>query len=461
MAEDWSLRGLRIARRLVATAVGIALLGLLATELTRARPALTLSGGDASGRRHALADLLATHAEDAGADVTVVPTDGSLDALDRIMAGTLDAALVQGGLGNRAGVAQVASLGVEPLQLVVAPDVVPGPDLSGLAGREVNLSARGTGTREVATRVLDFAGLGADAGLHPHGLSYRALDVLDESGLPEATFVTSVVPSPTVSRLVDEHGWRLAPVPFVDALALRDIALLRVTIPAGAYGVRPAVPEEPLVTVGTRLLLVARADLPKRHVRRLLDAMFDGRFFADAALPRVAEADVADAAEYTVHPGTRAWLGRNEPLVTSGDLEGLESLRSLLASAGFAAWLLWRWLRKRRFAGFEHFIDAVTAIEKEALEHERAEVIDLDAVIELRARLAELKSDALHRYTARQLQGEEAMGTFLAHVSDARSFLDGMILHERDRREEEAREATSRQVSERIARALEDPGDPA
>jgi hypothetical protein len=92
---------------------------------------------------------------------------------------------------------------------------------------------------------------------------------------------------------VTKHGYRLIPLPFAEALALEslerppednqqpakkgEIVLERIQttlIPAFTYSIEPPVPDKPLATLGTRLLLVAHKHVPGRAALELVQATY-------------------------------------------------------------------------------------------------------------------------------------------------------------------------------------------
>src|SRR5262249_25416733 len=119
----------------------------------------------------------------------------------------------------------------------------------------------------------------------------------DTARLPDAVFLVSSLPAPTTNYLVTRHGYRLVPLPFAEAFALRSLVeamgdsqlgpaeehivmgrIQATVIPAFTYGVEPAVPEQPLPTLGARLLLVAHQDVPARAVYQLVEATYGAEF---------------------------------------------------------------------------------------------------------------------------------------------------------------------------------------
>src|SRR5262249_39970032 len=151
----------------------------------------------------------------------------------------------------------------------------------------------------LATAILEFVGLQPRERDPVHGyvpLNFarqRLFEEQDTTRLPDAVFLVSTLPSSTTRYLVTKHGYRLVPLPFAEALSLESlekaaeddpqaprqdqVVLGRIqpsTIPAYTYGIVPPVPEQPLPTLGTRLLLVAHKDVPPRAVFQLVEEIY-------------------------------------------------------------------------------------------------------------------------------------------------------------------------------------------
>lgn len=479
MATRWGalVSDADLRRRMVVllSASGVALvvgLSLLAVARHPARWALRVTAGDKLGQRHALGEILARQARVRGVELSLVPTQGSEEALRKLEEGAFDLALVQGGLEAGPGVRQIASLLPEPLHLLVRPELEAG-GLSGLRGKRLNLSTLGSGTRQLALETLRFAGLEPRRDFVDEARSYEELEALPDAALPDGVFLVSQLPSPVAADFVHRRGYRLLALPFGEALGLRDPSLDSVVIPAYAYGYLPPVPPEGCPTVAPRLLLVARRDVPDRAVMALLETLFSGELAREARIQVISPDVLQRFSKLPVHPGTLAFIRRSEPVVTHETIDNLESLRSFFVSCAVAAFLLWRWQVRRRSLGFESYIEEVSRIERRALELELASTLDLRELLKIRQRLSELKNDALDRFNAGALKGEELMASFLTHVTDVRNYLNGLVLHERDRIEDQAgqdvgqiaalwRRAVEREGhSGRLARPpLDTPGEP-
>ena len=243
---------------------------------------LRVTAGDKLGRRYEIAQVLAAEAAKRGVAMPISDSTGSADALQKVSDGTLDCALIQGGIGTAPHVREVAVLAQEPLHLLVkheSADAVNTQGLRALRGKTINLSTKGSGTRRVALTALEFADMKTGRDYTDEYVSYEQLETRSYRYLPDALFSVSLIPSPVVEFLVRKHGYRVVPVRFARALSLRHPTLHEISIPPFAYGMVPVpTPPETVTTVGTQLLLIARDDVPEAAVKTLLMAVFDGDF---------------------------------------------------------------------------------------------------------------------------------------------------------------------------------------
>jgi hypothetical protein len=361
-----------------------------------------------------------------------------------------------------AAVRQVAALHAEPLHLLVKPEI--GPEvaarLSKLGGRRVNLGEPGSGTYCLASAVLAFAGLGPGRYVAERRGYAELMAEADPAALPDAVFTISTLPSRVARHLVARYGYRLVELPFAEAFALSTLDEGRslpagepadevrrehvydAVIPAFTYGVEPGVPPGPTRTLGTRLLLVAHARVAEGVVGRLLDVLFASRL-SQVVYPPLLPELLNLPPELEPHPGTTAYQNRAQPLSTGGFIDLAEKWFSMAGVTAGGAVCLWQWLRRRarrrQDRGFESYIVKVADVERRAAEQELSAGLDLPALLGLRRELARLKQEALEKFAAGDLEGEELMSGFLAHAGDTRTYITRLILHQRDNLEEDAR----------------------
>jgi TRAP-type uncharacterized transport system substrate-binding protein len=469
------------------TAIGLALYFALHEAQDR-QVRMRLTAGQEEGTRHRIALELRREATRRNLFIEVHPTAGSPDALQAIESGQVDAALVQGGLEMRDSplLRQVATLHVEPLHLLVKEEIhrQVARGLAGLRGKLINLGEPGSGSRLLAIDVLEFSGLKSGRDFTASNLGYADLErETDRSRLPDAIFTVSTLPSPIVRRLVTKQAYRLVPLPFLEAFTLgaldqEDASTRRsvetpmridrrhvydALIPAFVYEVEPGVPPEPIHTLGTRLLVVARRDLSASTVRRLLDVVFNSPF-SQVIQPPLDTRLLELQPELPWHDGTTDFVRRNSPLIAGDVIDVVEKEVSILGVLAGGILCLVQWLRRRyrwrRERGFEAYILRVAGVERRALELSRAPALDLPALLQLQEELTLIKGEALQRFADGELDGEELMSGFLTHASDARDFLVRLILHERDNLEEKA--LTQRRKPEALwAEAVREPTQPA
>ncbi len=475
---------------------------------------LSLSAGSRAGLRHEFAEILARCAAPERLRLALHATAGSEDALQRLEAGELDLALVQGGFRAErfANIRLITALHVEPLHLLVRQELLAGAtqSLAALRGHSVNIGPLGSGTHDLALAVLMFAGLD-EADTRIEVRRYDELLALPTAQLPDAIFTVSSLPSPFVRELVVRHGYQLAPLPFGEAFALaglqdearagvpspqdapppivatkpsaglttpaapsraappghvgedKDMDVDRVhiyetVIPAFTYAVDPPVPPTETRTLGARLLLVARTGVPPPAVERLLHVIYTSGYTAHLTRPPLEPATLDLPPEFPLHPGAERYRDRNKSLITSDVYDTFEKTINILAILGTTALSVWlalrrRWKRRRQI-GFAGYMKRVTEIERRALELEQAAELKLRELLDLQHKLSQLKVEALERLAGGDLDADDLTTSFLAQVNDARSYLTRLILHERDNLEAAAVEGNKslRELWERARR---------
>lgn len=450
----FSIFGFRITGPVILATIVIAVAALWLVNDRRSRTyALTMTAGSASGARAQLAAHLLPEAARQGVGITLSPTAGSAEALEKVASGALDAALVQGGLPAPPGVLQLAALYPEPLHLLVRPELE-GQSLTALRGKRVNLGPGGSGTRVLAIKVMDFAGLRAGVDFQPLDLTYEVLEGMAEAEKPDAIFMVQSLPSPLAGDLVRRHGYRLNGIPFGESLEFRDLSIVEVSIPRMMYSVEPAVPSENLATLGNHMLLVANERVSEEAVECLLGAVYAGDFARHANLPMLLTHAEVGLPEYPYHPGAERFKKRQEPILRSDVIDNIESMRSFGVSIAIAIFLAWRWYDRRKAFGFQEYIRSVTKIESQVTTMEKNATLDLATILRLRNELGELKNEALEKFTSGELKDDELMASFLQHVMDARDYLNSLLLHERERLERIALRGQNAQAQEKSMQAL-------
>jgi TRAP-type uncharacterized transport system substrate-binding protein len=455
----------RRAWQWLAPAVGVAALGLAAYlyfHTPRGRTyRLTMSGGNPASTRHQVAETIGRELASCGLNLETQFTRGSEESLDLVNSGAIDCAFVQGGLGvgDRPNVRLVAMMQIEPLHLLVKKELAEkvAERLTALDGKTVNVDQPATGTHTLAVAVLAFAGLtehveGKRGGYHAREFDLEKLMTANASELPDAIFLAASLPSRVTTHLVTQHGYQLVPLPFGEAFALSSMSqqsaqyqgshttdkgrTYPVTIPAFTYGVEPPTPPRPLPTLGNRLLVVANKGVDPRPIERMIDGIYSSRF-AQVIRPPLDAKMMEMAPELPWHDGAEAYRRRNRPIVSGMIMDSTQKGFAIFAAAASGLFVLWQWFRQRsqflRDRGFSKYINKIAYIETTASHVERDQIGGLALLHELRDKLADLKSEALARFTEGQLTGHELMEGFLVQANDVRDYIRDLI-----RRQEEA-----------------------
>jgi TRAP-type uncharacterized transport system substrate-binding protein len=422
---------------------------------------LTATAGNALGMRHKLAERLRGELARRSTALELRPSRGSEEALDWVNRREVDVALVQGGLtpAGRPDVRQVATLHIEPMHLVVKGELARDASASLLAlrGKVVDMQEVGSGSHALAAAVLDSVGLqprdrDPARGYVPVSLGRQQLFAeQDTARLPDAVFLVSSLPSETARHLVTRHGYRLVPLPFAEALALgslekgaadgpegaggASVVLGRVqatTVPAYTYGIEPPVPERPLPTLGTRLLLVAHKDVPPRAAYQLVEATY-GSEFGQMVHPPLDVKLLELPPEFPWHAGAVLYQQRNTPLLSGAVMDSAHKGFAIFAAAASGLFVLWQWAKQHgrvaRDRGFKGYITELARLEERALEAERGAPPAVPELLALRDQLHRLKAEALAEFAREELAGKELLFGFLAEVNDVRDHVTRLIRH--------------------------------
>ena len=173
--------------------------------------------------------------------------------------------------------------------------------------------------------------------------------------LPDCVIVVESMPSTVAKLLVEVADYEIVPLPAVRAILADNLQdsdaiqtviqrefLQRTVIPAYSYFTTRGFPETDCETLGVRLLLVARKDVPALSVQPLMRTVFQGQF-ARRIQP---QSPREFATPYAIHPAALAFLDREKPLAIAETIDwfskGLSIFGAFSARALSLYSLLWR-----------------------------------------------------------------------------------------------------------------------
>ena len=352
-----------------------------------------------------------------GHPVSLEATAGSLENRERLLSDDADLALIQHGSVALDGLAIVAPLFPEVVQVIVRKGQ--GIDsIHDLAGRRTALGPTGSGMRTSAREILSHYGVEtADAG---GDVAFE--DLMDDESL-DAAIVTTGIQNRDVRALLTTWRFDLLPLLDAGALALKHAHLRDYEIPHGLYSGSLAVPSEAVQTVATLALLVVRKDASALLVEEALGALYEEDLHSDfpSLMP------LRDAREWSprpLHPSARSYF---DPLDRVGLLanvmESLAALKELLFALGAAVFLIvqrWRRLREREQEQelkalkerLDTFLDRTVRIERAQMQME-----DPERLKECLDEVTRIKLEALSELTDEDLRGDRMFSIFLAQCA--------------------------------------------
>jgi len=232
---------------------------------------ISLATGSSTGAYHAfgqaMQDILAAH----DIELTLHNSAGSDENAMLLADGTVDIALMQGGIPLDAvpGSEQfhgLASLYYEPLWIFHRLDPAP-IRLSALAGKRVNRGAPGSGTRRLADELLMLNNVASEKFSE---FDTATASVALQAGKLDAVFMVSGEKSSEVQALLRAQGIALMDLPRAKAYHLHRRYLSPLTLPPGAIDLANERPPTQRQLVGVTAMLVAREDLHPALVDLLL-----------------------------------------------------------------------------------------------------------------------------------------------------------------------------------------------
>lgn len=249
--------------------------GLIAFLIFELRPpkSIRLAAGIDGGGYWQIGELYKSELARDDIRVDLVQTDGSVENLQKLIAGEVDVAFVQGGIGipQDDGLASLGAIFLEPLVVFRGVSSVIDPNPGEWAGLRLAAGAPGSGTRAAAIDLIRAAELQEvgialiDAG------GPAAIEALYANEADAALFVAPL-DAPYLMDAIFDPDVVFVPLALVDALALKFPGARSVTIPAGSITLDPPRPPEDVKILALRASMIAVAGLHPAVADRLANA---------------------------------------------------------------------------------------------------------------------------------------------------------------------------------------------
>jgi TRAP-type uncharacterized transport system substrate-binding protein len=374
-------------------------------ELLMVRPAQTLDAEIAQ-------DIVELFATDSGFTITMTATGQSDElALDTLLAGEADIALVSNNMPYHSGISTVMPMYPTVLHVGYFGEREFANATELIRGASVYAGPAGSASRRIFERFT------SRMDLDPGDYSYVAS--IDEN--PDVFVVFGPI-SP--DRLEDIHDVRLVNTgspedigtgSSIDAVTLMNPQLKPFVIPVGTYG--EATPT-PILTVAVDMMLVARSDLSEsvvydlvRDLNRLRPALASLR---PGLFERLDDDFNTGNSTFVLHPGLVAYLERNEPTVYerySGIAEVVVTVIVALFSASFAGVRIYRIRRKNRIDTFYTDVIAIrNSLDDSSSKQDRAAAAQ---------KIRDLQNTAFEMLVDEKLSADESFRIFISLSNDA------------------------------------------
>jgi uncharacterized protein len=358
---------------------------------------LTIATGSEKGEYYAFAKALSevVSRHHPKVQITVLPTEGSLQNMQLLEQKTVQLAIVQNDTPTKPSVRAVAYLFPEVFHLLVR-ESAGIQTVHELRGRRVAIMPKGSGSNAL------FWALGHHYGLTeadftpitvPPEQAYEAL----RHGKVDALFRVIALGNPATGDLLRSSNARLLPIDQVDSLRLSLPYLEAAQIPKGTYDGAIPIPSSNVPVVGVRAVLVSHIDVSDEAIRAITQTLFEFRNELVSTYPRAATIRLPDSGEnlgLPLHPGAKAFYEEDQPnfLVQYSEPIGLLLSIAVLGVSSFWQFHLWLSGRQKNRADMYnleileliHQIQTVQDVEQlEVMRHKlfeilRKVVVDLD-----------------------------------------------------------------------------------
>jgi uncharacterized protein len=231
---------------------------------------VTISAGAEGGAYFEYAKKYAAILEKNGVKATVLASTGSLQNIERLKLkddakDSADIAFLQGGLiddDTKEGLISLGSLYYEPLWIFYRTSKWPQPidHLPKLAGSIINIGVENSGTRRLATQLLEKNGL-KNTNFTTSGLGLKEAAEALKLGSVDAIMVVSAATAPVIRDLLATNGVAVMNLSRADALTRLIPALSKVTLPRGAISLTDDIPNADINVIASTATLAAREDL--------------------------------------------------------------------------------------------------------------------------------------------------------------------------------------------------------
>jgi uncharacterized protein len=386
----------------------------------RAPNPIRIATGAATGLNRELILTLSDQLGKRGYHAQVLTTGGSLENHRLLLAGQAEMAIVKAGAVDLQGLEVVAPLHQDAV-ILVARKGRGIRRIEDLTGKRVVVGAEGSGTLQIAHRILQRYSLTKGA-FHEVPGHYTTL-LKDPT--TDAALVSTGLTSPELLPVLGTGNFDVLPIEDARALALLNPFFFETSIPRALYRESPPVPATDVTSLSTWSLLVARPESSFTMIEATLAALYDNRTLMryPMVLPR------AEAAAWSfppLHPASQGFFDPYRGLGTAANLlQSLDALKELCLALAALLWLGWQRYRSAQEEArdaqltvqkerLDAFVDETIRMEEELLTHLR----DPEVLERLFQDISHLKLRALSEMTHEELRTDRGFTVLMTQCRD-------------------------------------------
>lgn len=294
---------------------------------------LRIAAGPISGQAFQLIKAIQTvsHRHNPEIRIEIFETRGSLHNARLLESGSVDLATTRSDLVLGNGTQLVAELYSDAFQLVVRRDSGISR-IQDLIGKRIALPSEKSGAYESFWFVATHYDL-QPKDIQAYPGTEATTDWLLINGDVDALFRVRAPGDGSIDNLIRKADAQVIAIPQASALQLKQPVLESGVIPQGSYSGRPPVPEEDIVTVAVKQMLLARKELPDAVVSKLTAVLFERRRELIDLITLAGSIAIPDRSSGTflpIHSGAQAYYDRNNPSFLQENAEQIALFVSVL-----------------------------------------------------------------------------------------------------------------------------------
>ena len=395
---------------------------------------LVYSTGSKVGLYHRLAEQMKTVVETHHSDIVIELREsaGSSENIRRLDNGQAHLALVQNDAIGGGSVRSVASLYPEVLHLVCRTDAKIN-SLEDLVGHRIGVGASGSGTEQIATRLLQFVGVEPKPEPFWRGSFAEAIEQL-KAGEIDAAFLLIGLGGDVVSEAMRDEQLTLAPIQMHSAEGENPEDIARTftqgfrvhyphtsphTIPLMAYDGRP---RKPVPSLSVQAVMACGGDVEPEIIERITKTLFEQRAVLsqrESAFTYLDEQTAQGGLQFPLHEGAENYFRRREPGFLSQNAESMGFVVTLL----LLGWSVLTWVRRWYVQGRKNRVD--TFYQAIGGVSERVhDAVDMEVLAELESELADIRRRATDELIQEQLAADSSYIVFQNMLGNCQALVE-------------------------------------